>query len=286
MYKDDFKARYTTIPFAIYREHCELRNHTVIAHRHKEIELISLTAGRADFYVDTVHYEATAGDVVVIPPYAIHRIQISEKETVEYDCVCFNVDLLWDGEIKSGLLGGTVTVSCLIDGKLPYTEKMQELIAASCDECETKRSGWELSVIGCMSLIFGSLKQNGHFKSTLKEKRNSDFSQKAMTYINESYHLQITSNTAACALFISNSYFCRSFKRAFGCSFSEYLLIYRLEKAKILLYTTSDPIMEISFRVGFNSCSYFSEKFKERFGISPRTFRQKRNSQFKDGDYR
>ena len=64
MLKDEFKARYTTIPFAVYREYCVYKAFRLIAHHHKEIEFISMTEGRADFYVDNIRYELKKGDIL------------------------------------------------------------------------------------------------------------------------------------------------------------------------------------------------------------------------------
>ena len=167
MYRDDFKARYTTIPFAIYREYCEYRSRTVIAHSHREIELISICEGRADFYIDTIHYEAKKGDVVVIPPYSIHRISLPEDELVVYDCICFDLELIWDNEIKNGLTSGTLFVGNIVDAALPYTLKIQEMIGEACDTYEKSLPGWELQVIGNMSMakmkIYGGLYEKGSY---------------------------------------------------------------------------------------------------------------------------
>ena len=275
MYRDDFKARYTTIPFAIYREYCEHRSHTVIAHSHREMELIRIAEGRADFYIDTVHYEANKGDVVVIPPYAIHRILLSQEDVVVYDCICFDLELIWDNEIKCGLTNGTLFVRNIVGGTLPHAPKIQDMIREACDTYEKSLPGWELMVIGNMSMLVGCLKEHGYFTSELMNKAENNFAQRVMSYISENYSLPITSSTVATSLYMNNSYFCRRFKKAFGCRFSDYLQAYRLEKSRLSLANSSDSITDIAFRTGFSGCSYFSKIFKEHFEISPLAYRKK-----------
>ena len=278
MYKDEFKLRYKTIPFAICREYYKFRNHTIIAHQHKEIELIAFKTGVADFYIDSTHYEAKAGDVIVIPPYAIHRIKISSNELVKYDCICFDLELIWDEKIKKGLVSNTLFVKNLFKAENPYSERIQEWIDASCQAYEDGNQGWELKIIGYMSLLIGCLKEQGFFTSDINGKDEMKFAQKVMSYILNNYSSHITSNDAAQNLYMSTSYFCRVFKKAFGCSFSEYLLAYRLEKAKMLLCNTNDSVIEISLKTGFNSCSYFSKMYKSYFGVSPLTYRREQSS--------
>jgi AraC-like DNA-binding protein len=59
-------------------------------------------------------------------------------------------------------------------------------------------------------------------------------------------------------------------------SFGRALLEKRLERCHLLL---SDPafrqrsITDIAFETGFNNLSHFSKKFRERFGVSPRSIR-------------
>ena len=275
MFKDEFKARYTTIPFAVYRAYCVCKTQKVITHHHKETELISMTEGHADFYVDNILYKLKKGDVLIIPPFSIHRAETSDNETVAYNCICLDLELLWDKDIKSGLENHTLFVNNLIDSKLSYAQKIQNWIEVGCTACEDAYPGWELDAIGCISMIFGSLKRNGHFSSEIKIGKKNDFAEKVINYISANFVSPITSTSAATSLFMNNSYFCRTFKKSFGCCFSDYVLAYRLEKARIYLSSTNDKITDISFNTGFNSCSYFSKAFKERFGATPVFYRKK-----------
>ncbi|MGH2559654.1 MAG: helix-turn-helix domain-containing protein, partial [Thermomicrobiales bacterium] len=47
----------------------------------------------------------------------------------------------------------------------------------------------------------------------------------------------------------------------------------RLERAALLLRTTTQEITEIAAECGFDSLSYFYRLFGRRFGASPRAFR-------------
>lgn len=281
MFRDEFKSRYTTIPFAICRENSKGKAKEVISHQHREIELISMTSGKADFYIDTKHYRLEAGDVLIIPPFSIHRIEASAGEPVLYNCICFDLSLLWDEEIKTGLINHTLFISAPIGREEPYAARLREWIEDGCCACERKYVGWELEAVGEMSMIFGTLKKNGLFSSDINDEARSDFAERALGYIAANYSEPITSASAAEYLYMNNSYFCRIFKRSFGCCFSNYVLAYRLEKAKMYLRNTEDKVTEISFKLGFNGCSYFAKAFKERFGVSPLTYRNVKKTTLK-----
>lgn len=273
MFRDEFKSRYTTIPFAICREDSRGEKKEVISHQHREIEVIAMTEGNADFYINTVHRSLKKGDVLLIPPFSIHRIEVSAGAPASYNCICFDLSLLWDEEIRTGLTNHTLVISGAVDGKEPYAAKMQEWVERGCLACENACPGWELEAIGSMSMLLGAIKKHGYIISDLNGDAKTDFAQRVLNYISENFHEPITSASAADSLYMNNSYFCRSFKKAFGSCFSNYILAYRLEKAKAYLNDTRSKITEISFKVGFNSCSYFTKTFKERFGMTPFAYR-------------
>ena len=76
-------------------------------------------------------------------------------------------------------------------------------------------------------------------------------------------------------LFMSHSTLNRKVKSLIYTTPNEYLRDKRLDVAAQLLESSERRINEICFSVGFNSPSYFSKCFKERFGMLPAQYRQK-----------
>lgn len=60
-----------------------------------------------------------------------------------------------------------------------------------------------------------------------------------------------------------------------GKSTSIYIRDFRLSKALEFLKSTSRPIRDITYSVGFSDIAYFSRCFKERYGASPSEIRKK-----------
>ena len=275
MFRDEFKARYTTIPFAFYKAHCKGACRDMLSHQHKEIELISIREGGGVFYIGDRAYTAKQGDLLIIPPYALHRVNTAEEVETLYSCICFDLSLLWDRPLAEGLEGGTISTRSLFYADEVDTASLSSWLEKTCVLCEAGAEGWEMQTIGYLSLIFGSLKSKGAFPKRTEEKAEASFAERVVRYIAENLSSPITSSTAAEHLFMNNSYFCRLFKRTFDCCFTDYLLAYRLEHAKISVRGTSLPITEIAFRSGFRSCSYFDQVFKGRFGLSPLAYRKR-----------
>ena len=99
--------------------------------------------------------------------------------------------------------------------------------------------------------------------------------QKALDFVALHYSENITVEEAAAVSGYEKSSFCRSFKNATNKTFHNYLNMYRIKKARVLLTETNDSISAISFRVGFTQHKNFCRLFKEMNGTSPSDYRKK-----------
>lgn len=275
MFADEFKGRYSTIPFAFFKYRAQRADYSLFVHHHKELEIISMYDGEADFYIGSSRYTLKAGDLLIIPPYGVHRALIPMGTS--YDCICFDLSLLWDEELKNELESGKLTVNTFLPATDACTADLNNYARTAIKACEKADSGWEMEVIGLLSLLFSTLKKADFFVQAQKT-NESKFEQTVIAYIKEHFFEQITSASASKALYINNSYFCRLFRKNFGCCFSDYLLEYRIGQAKLLLNSTKTSISEIAVTTGFNSFSYFSKAFKCSVGVSPTEYRKKKGN--------
>ncbi|MBA0884500.1 substrate-binding domain-containing protein [Flavobacterium undicola] len=74
-------------------------------------------------------------------------------------------------------------------------------------------------------------------------------------------------------LAISRVQLYRKVKAILGISISDHINNMRLDKSKELLKKSDQTISEIAYAVGFSSPNYFSTSFKNKFGISPKEYK-------------
>lgn len=74
---------------------------------------------------------------------------------------------------------------------------------------------------------------------------------------------------------ISTTHLYRKLKALTGLSPVEFIRVFKLQKACELLNNTNYSIKEIGYGLGFNNLSYFVKCFREQFGVTPSSFRQK-----------
>jgi len=73
---------------------------------------------------------------------------------------------------------------------------------------------------------------------------------------------------------MSAKYFSRRFAEIMGMSLTTYIRVYRLQLAARRLVQGHDPIGIIAHDAGFASPAHFAFQFKQRFGLTPRAYRQ------------
>ncbi len=93
--------------------------------------------------------------------------------------------------------------------------------------------------------------------------------------IEKHYFEKITLSSLTNKFSISISTLRRYFKKYADTSPMEYINDLRLEKAKFMLIESDMQISEISYSVGFDDALYFSKFFKNKMGLSPKSFRKK-----------
>jgi AraC-like DNA-binding protein len=96
---------------------------------------------------------------------------------------------------------------------------------------------------------------------------------KARELIAARYAEELTLGEMARAVSMSECYFCKSFRKAAGMTFTDYLARVRIEKVKGLLLQADKRISEAAYEVGFQSLSQFNRVFRRVAGESPTAFR-------------
>lgn len=272
MFVDDFKARYTTIPFATYSrnrlKNARANDSQTLLHLHKEIEIFWVLSGVVQAEVDGESYRMERGDILLIAPYTPHRYTLFADQEIHHECICFDADLLFDKNLKEDLESGKIPLNCFIQNNARYADFIESAYVAHAEQKE----GWEFKVVGNLSLLFGELKEAGYI-GTPRDAVNRSVYSRIFNYISDHFGDQISSRDAANHLNVDHSYFCRLFKKCFGDNFQNYLCKFRVEKSKQLLRCTDLPISQIAYEVGFSGFSYYSQKFKEYSGVTPKEYR-------------
>ena len=97
---------------------------------------------------------------------------------------------------------------------------------------------------------------------------------KVCTYIQNHYSKSISLKQVSDLVFMTESNFCKFFKKATSTTFSDYLNDLRINEACHLLLYSEDTVSKIAHDCGFESLSYFNRVFLRKKQLTPSGFRR------------
>ncbi len=216
-----------------------------------------------------VSYPVHAGQGFLIEPGYITTYTADHYDPWEY--VWIEFDGLRAGEFTSE--AGLTAASPVFT---PSSPEAAETIAREMLYMIEHPNVTGLHFIGNLYLILDTLISSSSKRRKIQHGKLSRFyAQEAISFIEQSYPLPITVEDMAKRCNLDRSYFGKVFKDTIGQSPQEFLIRYRMTKASTLLTMTDLPISNICEQVGYPNQLHFSRAFKNVYGVSPRTYRQK-----------
>lgn len=112
-------------------------------------------------------------------------------------------------------------------------------------------------------------------KCAITEKKTQDDEMdKAINYIKNNYRENYTLEELSRFVNLSPSYFLKKFKKRTEHSPIQFVKMIKLERAKFLLEQSHESVGAIMEQLGFFDAAHFSKIFKQRYGHSPRKYRE------------
>jgi transcriptional regulator GlxA family with amidase domain len=117
--------------------------------------------------------------------------------------------------------------------------------------------------------------QNQYSNPLRFQTSSSDKFSSIITWIHHNYHLDLSLSDLADKASLCTRQFSRRFKKETGSSPIRFLQSVRLDEACNRLTSSSETIETISKSIGFTSADIFRRAFFNKFGISPRSYRDR-----------
>ncbi|MCY1719466.1 response regulator [Prolixibacteraceae bacterium Z1-6] len=115
--------------------------------------------------------------------------------------------------------------------------------------------------------------ENISFEQIMPNTLDQKFINKAYEVLEKNYtESHFTVDQFAKEMFVSQSLLYKKIKALTDLNITDFINSFKLKKAIELIKTSSEPISEIAYKVGFNDPKYFSRIFKKFYGMSPSDF--------------
>ena len=244
------------------------------------VEIIYIKKGTGLVQVDFETYTAVSGDIFFILPGHLHGIRTIAGQRMEYENIIFDLSFLENNSFDlcaqkywQPLQKRQVTFPVYISSDHELHAAIQNYLDASDILCDQRPTGYELAVKGNLMLVFAQLFQMKAPDMSYKDKDMQKLKM-ILSQIEEYYKEKLTVSDMAKEYGYSESHFMRWFKEMTGSSFNNYLIEFRLERAASLLKDTSETVLDIAEKSGFDNISNFNRLFKKRFEMTPKEFRK------------
>lgn len=114
--------------------------------------------------------------------------------------------------------------------------------------------------------------------------KHTDTIKNAVEYMQMHFSQRISLEEVAANIYLSPTYFSKIFREHTGVTFSSYLNRLRVQKSKLLLQKTEQPLLKIAKQCGFEDDSYFSKVFKRYTQITPKQYQKEWARENNGGD--
>jgi len=234
-----------------------------LSHWHENIEILLVIEGEIIVMSDANVVTAYKNDIVVINSNNVHHIRTNELGSKYY---CLIIDNKFCEEYDLDL--HEITFQRLITDNY-----VKDIYLAIKEEFSVKKVLYKAAIKSLvMEMLIYLYREYVLSETSLSIKSKTEkivTIKKAIRFIQDNYHKNITVIDIAANVGLSKYYFCRMFKEFTGITTVKYINILRCEKAKILLQNGDCRVEEVAHLCGFENLSYFSKIYKKYMGCLP-----------------
>lgn len=258
---------------------------STLMHNHKEIELIYVADGSITYNMSySENIEVNKGDVLFINSMVAHETETFDKSTVVFILQFSLFDLysktFFDSEkYLQAFINSNNAQWYKFKGSLK-NDFMSKRIESIYAEMVEMQPGFEFRVYSDVYAIMGEFVRNNIVKSSENlPGRYIKIMKEILDYINKNFTNDITLQSMCELSHMSQTHFCRIFKKVTGDTFIHYINFKRVYEAEKLLRRTDTDITNIAYSVGFSSSSYFCKIFKYYYKLSPMKYREMKKAE-------
>lgn len=247
------------------------------SHHHSAAEVIICMQSNYIVIVNSVHYTLHPGDILIIPPHAIHKL-ICPTPGIRF-VFLMNLDPYTSFQDYKAMQPMFLNAQLISPETTRHYESLYNNFAKMIEIYFKNDIFWETDVFAlffknmsiCAKDYFGS--QNASIPPAVQKEHYDKFSN-LLIYIDEHYADDLNLEDTAAIVGFSKFHFSRLFKQYTNTTFYDYLCKKRITRAQEML-AENFSITTIAYQTGFNTPSAFCRCFKKHTGYTPSEFRNK-----------
>lgn len=254
-------------------------------HWHRGVEMLKVLEGSYTVEVNLENVVIQEGDFCIINSEELHQIEGNEAVS-RHEIIIFQPEILaftyadeFQESLVEPLLSMRNSFATVIRFGTNGYEKIEKIYNGIVATVLGREKGWYYDAkLGLLLLVrqfekCGLLSEVKNAQGTI-EKEKIDRYKRIVSYIEENYMKKVTLEDLAEVAHCNPQYLCHFLKEIAGVPPVQYLIGYRVEKAREFLDNSTKTVLEVSLDCGFENVSYFIRQFKKVVGMTPREYRK------------
>ncbi len=245
-------------------------------HYHPEYELTYIVKGKGYRIVGDSYEYFTDGDLVLLGSNLPHTWSGKSNDDIDSDAVVIQFSNEFIAPFLE--LNESISIKNMLEKAIRgISFEADESIVSKIINLSTA-NGMD-RIINLISILDDlSKKQTKRIASNtfhnVVSKKNEIRINKVCLFIQNNFYNKISLKEVADLVYLTESNFCKFFKKATGKTYSDYLNELRINEACRLLVQSDKSIIQISFDCGFETLSYFNRVFLNKKGVTPSKYRK------------
>lgn len=273
------------LPFSWYHFHFKSLKNVAHTHWHPEQEILYVRSGALNVMVGKTTYTLQAGDICFVSPNALHNVSTDACNT-EYEAFVYSYDLLtlpsshfFQNAVTAPLRDGRLTLPVVMHSNDPSYQAASAIIEQLCVKGSNTLQ-YKLSVFNGLVALHTALTGRLTPVDSCDRSVDNQAVKACIAYLNSHYAEKITLDALAQVVHLHPNYLCSLFKEYTGQTLFQMLMHIRLERAAEMLQSTDCTVCLAASQCGFDSVSFFSRKFAQIIGMSPKSYSQQHRKNF------
>ena len=246
----------------------------VTPHWHDEAELTLITRGSCTYQIRFETYAAVEGDLLFVPPAALHSLTIPPKSRYDSETYVFHMNFLGANSADicavrylAPVAAQNLLLPCHIGRDHPAYSELIQIFHSINSVYEGAAPGYELVLKSLLLRVIAVLLPYGKEESSRPQLQTEhmDKLKLVLEYIGEHYADEITLEGMAEHFGYSKYYFSRLFNAALGTSITDYVSAVRLMHTLDVMKNTGCTASEAALASGFSSIPTFYRVLKKNY---------------------
>ncbi|MBB2482997.1 helix-turn-helix transcriptional regulator [Bacillus sp. APMAM] len=282
--KELTEHRTVALPMACYETMINQNiNGYIPLHWHDEFQFVLIVKGEAIFQINEEKLTVGVGEGLFINSGCLHMAEDKNNSGCVYICLNVSPPFVLSQELYTTYVNPFIQATNLpylhLHSKELWAKNILDAILKINQLIQEQPPYYEMDITVQLTFIWKNLIINGfQLEYEQIEMLKNHRMKQMLNWIHIHYAEKILLDDIARAGQLSRSECCRYFKRILKKTPLNYVTDYRIQKSLILLQQPDSNVTDVAYQVGFNSTSYFIDKFRKSMNMTPLTYKKYKNN--------